>query len=358
MAEMVREFRRAAGLTQGDLARRAGISLGAVRDLEQGRTISPRTASLNRIVGVLGLDSDSTDELVRVAKTATASRAGSANKDGSRLGDTSGMWLRILGPISSWRDGAALHLGAPRQRAVLGLLAALPNSLVHRERIIDALWPDGPPAVAVTLVQAHVSRLRRVLGSPPHSGVALAIESTGASYRLRSGPGQLDLLAFCQAVEAARAAGTTGDFRAACASYSRALGLWRGRPLADVDVLRRHPVVLAIIRQLDDVVIEYSRAASAAGWHGKVLPLLWDLHAREPLNEQALAQLVLALASTGKQAEALRVYESARRCLRDELGILPGPELRDAHQRVLRQDIAIIAGLAVGGGSLWMPVVG
>jgi DNA-binding SARP family transcriptional activator/DNA-binding XRE family transcriptional regulator len=352
MAEVLRELRHAAGLTQGELARRAGISLAAVRDLEQGRTRSPRARSLNRIAMALGLDSDSTDELARVAKTTVASRAASTNKDGSRPGDASGTWLRILGPISAWRDGAALHLGGPKQRAILGLLAALANSLVHRETIIDALWPDGPPTGAVQLVQAHVSRLRRVLAvSAPHSRVPLELVSTGASYCLRSGPGQLDLLAFTQAVEAARAACRTGDFRAACDAYGMARGLWRGRPLADVDVLRHHPVVLAIVRELDDVVIEYSRVALPVGWHGRVLPLLWELHAREPLNEQALAQLVLGLAGSSKQAEALRVYERARRRLRDELGILPGPELRDAHQRVLRQDIAVTAVLATGCGS-------
>ena len=328
IGEQVVEFRRAAGLTQGELARRAGISLGAVRDLEQGRTVSPRTGSLTRIVEVLGLDPDSTDEVARVTKTGM-----------------SGLWLRMLGPISAWRDGAPLYLGGPKQRAVLGLLVARPNSLVHRETIIDALWPDAPPAAAVSLIQAHLSRLRRVLGGgPAHPRVPVALASMGASYSLRAGPGQLDLLAFGQAVEAARAAGTAGDFRAACDAYSRAVRFWRGRPLADVDMLHRHPMVLAIVRQFDDVVIEYSRAASAVGWPGRVLPLLWDLQAREPLNEQALAQLVLALAGTGKQAEALRVYEGARCRLRDELGILPGPELGDAHQRVLRQDIAVLAG--------------
>jgi DNA-binding SARP family transcriptional activator/DNA-binding XRE family transcriptional regulator len=325
MAEIVREFRHAAGLTQGELARRAGLSLGAVRDLEQGRTLSPRTGSLDKIVAVLGLDLDST----------------AADEDRNLTGDPSGTWLQILGPISAWRNGKAVHLGGPKQRAVLGLLAASPNSLVHRETIIDALWPAGPPAAAVYLVQAHVCRLRRVLGSPPCTGVPLALVTTGASYRLRCGPGQLDLLAFSHAAEAARAAGRTGDFRAACAAYSRALGFWRGRPLADTDVLRRHHVVLALVSQFDDVVVEYSRAASAIGWQGAVLPRLRELHAREPLNEQALAQLMLALAGTGRQAEALRIYESARRHLRDELGILPGAELRDVHQRVLRQDFVV-----------------
>jgi DNA-binding SARP family transcriptional activator/DNA-binding XRE family transcriptional regulator len=341
MAELVREFRHAAGLTQGELARRAGLSLGAVRDLEQGRTLSPRTGSLHRIAEVLGLDSVSSDEVVRAARSAVASRAAAADQDVNLTGDKSGTWLQILGPISAWRNGKALHLGGPKQRAVLGLLAASPNSLVHRETIIDALWPDGPPAAAVYLVQAHVCRLRRVLGSPPCSGVPLALVTTGASYRLRSRPGQLDLLAFSRAVEAARAASRTGDFRAACAAYSRALGFWRGRPLADTDVLRRHHVVLALIRQFDDVVVEYARAASAIGWQGTVLPPLRELHARDPLNEQALAQLMLALAGTGKQAEALRIYDSARRRLRDELGIMPGAELRDVHQRVLRQDFVV-----------------
>jgi DNA-binding SARP family transcriptional activator/transcriptional regulator with XRE-family HTH domain len=345
MGDVMREFRRAAGLTQRELAQRAGVSLGAIRDLEQGRTLGPRSGSLDRIVAVLGLDADSADEVTRVARTAAAWRSGSSAEDGHRPGRTSGMWIRVLGPIGLWRDGAALDLGGSKQRAVLGLLAAMPDSIVHRETIIDALWPGSPPATAANLVQGHLSGLRRLMGvDPARARGTVALVSMGASYRLQAGPGQLDLLAFWQAAKVGQSASAAGDYRAACDAYSRALGLWRGRPLSDVEVLRGHHAVLAIARQLDDVVIEYSRAASAIGCYGRVLPLLWDLHAREPLNEQALAQLVLALAGTGKQAQALKVYEVARLRLRDELGILPGTELRDAHQRVLRQDITATAG--------------
>jgi DNA-binding SARP family transcriptional activator len=352
MGEVVREFRLAVGLTQGELAQRAGISLGAIRDLEQGRTLSPRSSSLNRIVQALGLDSDSTDEVARVARTATAWRPGSLGKDSRGPGRTSGIWIRVLGPISLWRDGMELDLGGPKQRAVFGLLAAMPNCLVHRETIIDALWPGGPPAAAVNLVQAYLGRLRRLIGvGPAHSRATMALVSMGASYRLQAGPGQLDLLAFRQGGEIAQAASAAGDYRAACDAYSRALGFWHERPLADVDALRGHHAVMAIARQLDDVVIEYSRAASAIGSYRGVLPLLWDQYAREPLNEQALAQLVLALAGTGKQAEALKVYEVTRLRLRDELGILPGPELRDAHQRVLRQDITAAARASTAAGA-------
>jgi transcriptional regulator with XRE-family HTH domain len=144
LGALLRGFRQAAGLTQDELADRAGLSLGAIRDLEQGRTRRPLPGSLAALAGTLGLNPAQAGELERAA----AGR---------------GLWVQVLGPLAVWRDGAAVPLGGPAQRAVLGLLALSPGSLVHRSAIIDVLWPDSPPAGAVNLVQAHVSRLRKML---------------------------------------------------------------------------------------------------------------------------------------------------------------------------------------------------
>jgi DNA-binding SARP family transcriptional activator/Tfp pilus assembly protein PilF/DNA-binding XRE family transcriptional regulator len=326
LGTLLRGFRQAAGLTQHELARRGGLSLGAIRDLEQGRTRRPFPGSITALATALGLNPAQAGELERAALAR-------------------GLWLQVLGPLAAWRDGAAVPLGGPAQRAVLGLLALSPGCLVHRSAIIDVLWPDSPPANAANRVQAHVSRLRHVLASG-HLDEGEVLCSADASYRLQAGPGQLDLLKFGQLTAHARAAHPKGDYEVACSLYQQALGLLRGDPLADVDLLRGHPAVAGLARQRAETVVEYARVASGAGGHDRVLPLLRDLAGREPLNEQAHAQLMIALAGCGQQAEALAVYHDLRRQLDDELGMPPGPDLAEAHQLVLRQDIPAPAALA------------
>src|SRR6266516_2372173 len=191
LAALVRDHRRTAGLTQGQLAESSGVSLAAIRDLEQARRHRPRAGSLAR--------------LAREGSRPVAGATGGARPDGT----AGGLRLQVLGPLVAWRDGARLALGGPRQQAVLGLLALASGSLVHRSAIIDALWPARPPPTAGSAVQSHISRLRGLLdhqrprdsrrlldhGAPPDDGGGLLV-SAGACYGLRAGPGELDLLDF------------------------------------------------------------------------------------------------------------------------------------------------------------------
>jgi DNA-binding SARP family transcriptional activator/tetratricopeptide (TPR) repeat protein len=257
-----------------------------------------------------------------------------------RAGRGGGIWLAVLGPLEAWRAGGQAGLGPVRQRAVLGLLAITPDELVSRESVIDALWGEDPPATAVNLVQAHVSKLRRILdpGRSPRGGAGLLV-SVGTSYRLRVTADQLDLLAFEQIAGRARALRMCGDAAAACGLYERALGLWRGTPLAGLDLLRGHLTVAHLARRHAAIVTDYAEAASAAGWPGRALPRLEALAGAEPLNERAGALLITALASAGRTDAALRVYQELRSRLDEQLGMPPGPELADAHLRVLRQEI-------------------
>src|SRR5215831_9540214 len=314
LAALVRDHRRAAGLTQGQLAQSSGVSRAAIRDLEQRRTHRPRAGSLARLADALGLDPAQAEELARLAR------------------------------------------GGPRQQAVLGLLALEPGSLVHRSAIIDVLWPGNPPPTAVSAIQSHISRLRGLLEHPPHGDDAPVDDrqprrdglliSVGACYGLRARPGELDLLDFGQLAKDARSARQAGNAAGACELYERALGLWHGEPLAGVELLTGHPGLAALAGRHAETVIECAQAASAAGWHERVLSPLRALAAREPLNERAHAQLMIALAGCGQQAKALRLFEDLRARLDAELAMPPGPDLAAAHLRVLRQDIPPGAGPA------------
>ena len=226
-----------------------------------------------------------------------------------------------------------------------GLLAVQPGELVRRETVIDVLWGQRPPATAAELVQAHVSRLRRILDPGGRGGL---LEQGPAGYRLRAGAGELDAVAFAEL--AGRAGAAAGDAAAACVLYVQALGLWRGEPAADVPALRGHPAVTGLARRRTEAVLGYADAACRLGWHQRVLPLLEELARQQPLEERVHARLMVALTGSGQQAAAIGVFEALRRRLDQDLGVRPGPELTAAHQRVLRQDIRPAVGTATVTG--------
>lgn len=132
---------------------------------------------------------------------------------------------------------------------------------------------------------------------------------------------------------------STSEAAAAGTLYERALELWQGEPLADVDTLRGHPAVVELSRRWATAVTEYAETAIGAGMGERVIGHLRMLVGREPFNERAHALLMLALAGGGQQASALHLYQNLRERLDDQLGVRPGPEVADAHLRVLRQQV-------------------
>jgi DNA-binding SARP family transcriptional activator/tetratricopeptide (TPR) repeat protein len=269
-----------------------------------------------------------------------------------------GLRIEVLGPLmvsgSRWPD-PPLSSG---QAAVLGLLALAGGSPVQVDWLIDALWGQDPPASAMGIIYTHVSRLRSVLDQLVGTGGKSMLTRDRAGYRLAAGTDQLDLLAFRDLIAAAQLARNGGNAREACESYDRALGLVRGDPLCDVQALRDHPAVIALRQECAVAALDFADLADANGWHGKALPHLQALAARDRLNEAVQARLMMALAGCGRQAEALRLYEDMRHLLDAELGVEPSEVLRDAHARILRQDFPSDGerrlGLGVAGG--WQPV--
>ena len=338
---MVRKYRRDMGLTQQGLAARAGLSVAALRDIEQFRRRRPRSDTLSALIDALGLDRKRAADLIGASREMDGpqrSVVASAPAEGSG-GTRRGLWLGVLGPLETWYDGMPLSVGPPARRAVLGLLLMNPGVLVRRDSIVDALWEASPPRTAVGLVQAHVSRLRRILQSRKNSAIGHGvIDSVQGAYRLSLSANEMDLLLFRDL--ATRAAAARGrDDGSACDLYERAIGLWRGDPLADVDVLHGHPGIALLRQELGDVLLRYADAVFTLGEYQRVLPRLRVLAAAEPLNEPAHARLMFALAGTGQQAAAIRVYEDLRARLDRELGLYPGEELTEAHVRVLRQEM-------------------
>lgn len=154
-------------------------------------------------------------------------------------------WCRVLGPLQVWGPGGEVRLGRPHRQAVLGLLALQPNVVVQRESIIDALWGEEPPASAVTMIHSYVSQLRKLLpGGRVGKGAELA--RVGSGYQLRVDNDELDLLIFSRQTARAVRARDGGDLAESFRLFEDALGLWRGEPLAGIDLLKDHPVVTAL----------------------------------------------------------------------------------------------------------------
>lgn len=333
MGALIKGYREGRQATQRELAAAAGISLGALRDLEQGRSRSPRWGTVEQLAVLLGLDLAQRAELAAALRTA-APRDDPAHDDRVRRSPGGGVRVSVLGPLTAWRDGVPLMLGSTRQRAVLGLLALQPS--VHRDAIIDLLWGERPPASAVAEVQRYISRLRKLLGDDPaRAGGGRRISTTGGCcYQLNVGTGCLDLAAFEQLTRQAREA---ADPALACERCAEALGLWRGDVLVNVDLLRGHPAVVEVRNRRADAVLRYAQAATRVGASAESLPHLRELCAEEPLNEQAHAWLMTVLAATGQQAAALQVFADVRRRLEVELGIGPSLVLARARTTVLNQ---------------------
>jgi DNA-binding SARP family transcriptional activator len=358
-----RDVRRGAGLTQRQLAERAGVSLGFVRDLEQGRFGHPRPELTERVAIALGLDHQEKQALVGSSPAARGRKLVLPGEAGDAAGTdpagrrVAGLRVDVLGPLAVSGEGAAVVdlTGAPA--ALLGLLALHPNENVPRHSIVDALWGENPPRSAVGIVHTYVSRLRSVLGSAQDlDGWFLVRDRIG--YRLIVADGQLDLLLFRRLVKSARPALAAGNIEQACGYLEQALGLWRGEPLADIGVLQDHPAVVALAEERTAATLEYADAALSAGWHDRTLPHLRLLARRDSLDEAVHARLMLALAGAGRQAEALRTYQGLQRRLDEELGMLPGTVLRAAHAKVLHQEIPSHAGSTEpeSPAQPWVPV--
>jgi DNA-binding SARP family transcriptional activator len=214
--------------------------------------------------------------------------------------------FRLLGPLEAVVDGTPVPLAAAKPRALLALLLLNRNRVVSTERLIDELWGDDPPAQATKTLQVYISQLRKALGAD-------RLVTRAPGYLLRVEEGELDLDRFDELRREGR--------------HEEALALWRGPP---------EPVAAHLEELRSAAYEDWLQDAVESG--APVIPQLEELVAREPLRERPRALLMLALYRAGRQAEALELFRRTRELFVDELGIEPGPELRELQQAMLRQD--------------------
>jgi DNA-binding SARP family transcriptional activator/Tfp pilus assembly protein PilF len=238
----------------------------------------------------------------------------------------------LLGPLLVRSGDVVVPVRPGKQRTVLAALLVAANRVVATEDLAEALWGGSRPRSAQVTLQNYVKRLRHALGDADRS----LISTHPRGYQIRAGPGDLDMWRFRGLLTAAHAAGRDGQWQSAAEQAARALDLWRGDPLADVqsELLQRRDVPPLIEMRLQ--AAEFRADASLhLGRHAEVIDELSQLAAAHPLRERFWALLMLALYRSGRQADALAAYQRARKALVEELGAEPGAELRRVQHQVL-----------------------
>ncbi|MBO1417493.1 BTAD domain-containing putative transcriptional regulator [Streptomyces sp. FH025] len=326
----LQSFRRRAGLSQEVAALRAGISTRALRDIERGRVQRPQSRTLQRLADALGLTGGELADLLAAARTGPPRGAGRPR-------------LLILGPLSLRRGQTPVPVTSPMLRRLLALLALKHPEAATQQEITDILWPSGPPSSHQSLIHTYVSQVRQLLeAGGPRTAPPLTVVRTPTGYRLEAARNQIDLGLFDKLLAHAQRVHRAPDPWAAYESLTRALQWWRGPVLADADpVLRLHPAAVAANERRVKAVLLHADTAMLLRRPEESVPVLWDMVNTEPLHEGLHARLILALASCGEQAAALNVFGRLRDRLDEELGIAPSAEVRDAHLRVLRQQLPL-----------------
>jgi len=245
--------------------------------------------------------------------------------------------FRVLGSVEAWTDERQLVLGGPRQVALLAFLLLNANRAVSADAVIDAVWGDEREGAAKRL-HMGVSRLRRAL-APLDGEDGPRLRTVGGGYLLTVVPGELDAELFAERIRDGRRTLEQGDAAGASELLSEALALWRGPPLADVAFEEFAQPGIRHLEELRLAALETRIDADfERGRHAEVIAELEGLLAREPTRERIAGQLMTALYRSGRQSDALQVYQRTRAALAEELGLEPGPALRTLQSQVLEQD--------------------
>jgi DNA-binding SARP family transcriptional activator len=235
--------------------------------------------------------------------------------------------------------GRQVAISAGKQRVVLATLLLNAGQVVPLDNLAEAVWGAAIPASARMTLRNYVKRLRQALADADRGLI-----STGQDgYRIDADASELDVARFGTLLKRSREAARSEQWSDAAAILREALSLRRGQPLADVPsellLLQHGPWIAEMYTQALETRID---ADLHLGRYREVITELRQFTAAHPLLERPHGMLMLALYHDGRPAEALAAYQNARRAMMSELGIEPGPELRQLHLRILRADPGLV----------------
>jgi DNA-binding SARP family transcriptional activator len=244
---------------------------------------------------------------------------------------------KILGPLRLVHDDGQLYISARKIEILLAALLIRSEKVVTVHELFTEIWGQQLPRRSTAALYVYVSQLRKLLSRLGGSHSAIVTKSPG--YLLHLNGDELDLHVFQRRVQQARAYAAAERHGDAVAAFEGALDLWEGPALGD---LRDGPVISGFATWLEEARLECTEAMIesylASGRHRQVVGRLYDLTAAQPLREAFYRQLMIALYRSERQADALKVYHTARSWLNDELGLEPGRALRNLQRAMLSGD--------------------
>ncbi|MFJ8957547.1 BTAD domain-containing putative transcriptional regulator [Streptomyces sp. NPDC102381] len=251
------------------------------------------------------------------------------------------MRFSLLGPFEILSDdGRPFALRSPKVRQVLALLLAQPHAVVPVETLISELWGQHPPRSALTTLQTYVYHARKAFG---HESIApdrdLLITSP-PGYRMAVHDHEVDSIVFENLINQVRTELRSDNDEAAARHLRQALGMCRGRVLANIEV---GEVLSAHVTYLEELRLRATELSIETdirlGRHRELVPTLRALVKEHQLNEWFHGQLISILSISGRRAEALKAYQDLRRILDDELGLEPSEELQRLQHAVLNMGV-------------------
>jgi DNA-binding SARP family transcriptional activator len=270
---------------------------------------------------------------MRVRLTRPILRGAGSRPVSKEYGPAGVLEFRILGPLEVVEERGPIRLGGIKQRATLAMLLLSANRVVSVDRLADDLYAGAAPVTALKQVQRQVSELRKVLGST--SG----IETRSPGYVIRLAPEQLDLTIFERAAANGIEALGAGEAQRAAELLRRALGIWRGPPLADLTYESFAQAPIERLKEIHLAALEHRiEAELAIGREVELVGELEELVTEHPFRERFRAQLMVALYRSGRQADALEAYRQARQTLVERFGIEPTAPLQRLERQILTQD--------------------
>ncbi|WP_336216255.1 AfsR/SARP family transcriptional regulator [Nonomuraea sp. LPB2021202275-12-8] len=246
------------------------------------------------------------------------------------------MEFRLLGAVEIHSArGEVFRLQRRQERLALAVLLLEPQRVVTAERLIELLWDQAPPSTARATLQTLMSRIRSALRSATggEPGEPVRLLALGGGYRLQVQPESVDLHRFGVLIDEARA---IKDPNLRAARLAEALTLWQGPALADAATgAMRERLCGSLEEARFAAITDRIDAELAAGRHGELVGELSRLIGEHPLRERLHGQLMIALYRCGRRADALEAYQRARRLLVAELGLEPGPQLREVEASII-----------------------
>ncbi len=247
------------------------------------------------------------------------------------------MRYEILGPLRVIDEGVVSSISARKVEIVLSALLIRSDQVVAFDQLMGEIWGDQLPRRATAGLHVYISQLRKFLRRPDRPGNPVVTQAPG--YVLHKGGDEVDFHDFLQLVNQGRAYARDDRHEEAASCFERALALWRGPVLGD---LRSGPIVVGFVTWLTESRLECLELLTDShlqlGRHRELVGGLYSLTAEHPLREAFYRQLMLALYRSERQADALKVYQTAREILNRDLGLEPCRALQDVQRAILAGD--------------------